>query len=54
MRILKELSQNERETTLEILMRLRRTTPVSVVDVLAWVCAGGVLAVTLVSALGFI
>ncbi len=54
MRILKELSQNDHETTIEILMRLRRTTPISIVDVLAWVSAVGVFAVTLISALGVI
>ncbi len=54
MPILKELAQNNHESALEILMRLRRTTPISIVDVLAWVSAVGVFAVTLISALGVI
>ncbi len=54
MNLLKELAQTEHESTLEILLRLRRTTPVSVVDVLAWVAAAGIFAVTLIHSIGII
>jgi len=52
--ILKELAENENESNLETLIRIRRTTPVSIIDVLAWISALGVFAVTVVSAIGLI
>ncbi len=54
MRILKELAENKDETSLETLIRIRRTTPISIIDVLAWFSAFGILVLTVISAVGII